>query len=178
MKPNFVRHTALYGLLIGLALVLLAVVDSFFGFYGTNKLFSLLNYAVPAGGIIWGALQFRNKESEGFMAYGQVVGYGVLTAVFFGIVVAVYSILLVTVIDPAYVDRVQTLAAEQLYAAGTLTEQQIELALEMSAKMMLNPWWTFFAGVFGAVLEGLIISLIAGIFIRRNRPATLFDRVG
>jgi hypothetical protein len=73
------------------------------------------------------------------------------------------------------VERVQTLAAEQLYAAGTLTEQQIELGLELSAKMMRNPLWTFFGGLFGAALEGLIISLIAGIFIRRNRPSTLFD---
>jgi hypothetical protein len=177
MRPNFVRHTALYGLLIGLALVLLAVVDSFLGFYNTNKLFNLLNYAVPAGGIIWGALQFR-KESEGFMNYGQVVSYGVLAAVFFGIVMAVYSILLVTVIDPAYVERVQALVAEQLHATGTFTEQQIETVLDMNAKMMRNPWWTCFTSVFGAVLEGLIISLIAGIFIRRNRPATPFDTVG
>ena len=177
MKSNFLRHTALCGLFIGLALVLLNVVDSLLGFYSTNKLFNLLNYAIPAGGIIWGALQFRNKEAEGFMPYGQVVGYGVLTAVFFGIIVAIYTILLLTVIDPSYVDRALALAAEQLYAVGTLTEQQIDQALEISAKMMRNPWWTFFSGLFGAVIEGLVIALIAGIFIRRNRPSTPFDAV-
>ena len=177
MKPNFVRHTALYGLLIGLGLVLLEVVDILLGFYGTNGYFNLLKYAVPAGGIIWGALQFRNKESEGFMSYGQVVGYGVLTAVFFGIIVVIYTILLVTVIDPSYVEHAQALAAEQLYAAGNLTEQQIDHALELSAKMMRNPAWSFISNLFGALLEGSVISLIAGIFIRRNRPSTPFDTV-
>jgi hypothetical protein len=177
MKPNFVRHAALYGLFIGLALVLLNVVDALLGFYGTNQLFNLLNYVIPAGGIIWGALQFRNKEAEGFMPYGKVVGYGVLTAVFFGIIVVIYTILLVTVIDPSYVEHAQTLAAEQLYAAGNLTEQQIDHALELSAKMMRNPWLIFFSGVFVSALEGLIFSLIAGIFIRRNRPSTPFDTV-
>ncbi|MDR3180941.1 MAG: DUF4199 domain-containing protein [Prevotellaceae bacterium] len=173
MKPNFLRHTALCGLFIGLALVLLTVVDHLLGFYHTNKLFNLLSYAIPAGGIIWGALQFR-KESEGFMAYGQVVGYGVAAAVFFGVITVVYSILLITVIDPAYADRVQALAAEQLYAMGTLTEQQIEQALEMSDKMMRSPVWISLGGLFSAVIEGLVIALIAGIFIRRNRPSTLF----
>jgi hypothetical protein len=177
MKPNFVRHTAICGLFIGLGLVLLNVVDNLLGFYSTNKFFNLLSYAIPAGGVIWGALQFRNKEAEGFMPYGQVVGYGVLTAVFFGIIVAIYTILLVTVIDPSYVDRVQALAAEQLYAIGTLTEQQIDQALEMSAKMMRNPAWSFISNLFVALFEGLIISLIAGIFIRRNRPSTPFDTV-
>jgi hypothetical protein len=174
MKPNFLRHTALYGLFIGLGLVLLNVVDLLLGFYGTNKPFSLLSYAIPAGGIIWGALQFRNQESDGFISYGQVVGYGVMASVFFGIITAIYSILLITVIDPSYVDKVQALAAEQLYAVGTLTEQQIDQALEMSAKMMRNPAWTVFSSLFGAALEGVIISLIAGIFIRRNRPSTPF----
>ena len=177
MKPNFVRHTALYGLLIGLGLVLLEVVDTLLGFYAANGYFNLLKYAVAAGGIIWGALQFRNKEAEGFIPYGKVVSYGVLTGVFFGIITVIYTILLITVIDPSYVDRAQVLAAEQLYAAGTLTEQQIDQALEISAKMMRNPWLIFFSGVFFAALEGLIISLIAGIFIRRNRPSTPFDAV-
>ncbi|MDR2450121.1 MAG: DUF4199 domain-containing protein [Prevotellaceae bacterium] len=177
MKSNFVRHTALYGLFIGLALVLLNVVDTLLGFYNTNKFFNLLTYAIPAGGIVWGALQFRNKEADGFMPYGQVVGYGVLTAVFFGIIVAIYTILLVTVIDPSYVDRVQALTAEQLYAAGALTEQQIDQALEISDKMMRNLAWSFISSLFGALFEGLIIALIAGIFIRRNRPSTPFDTV-
>jgi energy-converting hydrogenase Eha subunit A len=177
MKPNFIRHTALCGLFTGLALVLVSVVDGLLGFYSTNKFFNLLTYAIPAGGVIWGALQFRNKEAEGFITYGQVVGYGVLAAVFFGVIVAVYTILLVTVIDPSYVERVQVLAAEQLYAAGTLTEQQIDQALEISAKMMRNPGWIFFSGLLGAVLEGVIVSLIAGIFIQRKRPSTPFDTV-
>jgi hypothetical protein len=177
MKPNFVRHAALYGLFIGLGLVLLEVVDILLGFYGTNGYFNLLKYAVPAGGIIWGALQFRNREAEGFMPYGKVVGYGALTAVFFGIVVGVYTILLVTVIDPSYVDHALAPAAEQMYAAGNLTEQQIDQALELSARIMRNPAWSFISNLFGALLEGLVISLIAGIFIRRNRPSTPFDTV-
>ena len=100
-----------------------------------------------------------------------------LTAVFFGIIVVIYTIMLVTVIDPSYVEHAQALAAEQLYAAGNLTEQQIDQALELSAKMMRNPWLIFFSGIFASALEGLIISLIAGIFIRRNRPSTPFDTV-
>jgi hypothetical protein len=176
MKSNFLRHTAIYGLLVGLALVLVSTADNLLGFYGTNKYFGLLNYAVPAVGIIWGALQFR-KESEGFMTYGQVVGYGVTLSVFSGIITAVYMILLVTVIDPAYVDRMQVVMAEQMYAMGTLTENEIDLALEMSAKMLRNPAWLFFSGLFGAAFIGVIVSLIAGIFIRRNRPSTPFDTV-
>jgi hypothetical protein len=175
MKPNFLRHTAVCGLFIGLGLVLVNVVDLLLGFYGSNKPFGLLSYAIPTGGIIWGALQFRNKESGGFITYGQTVGYGVVTALFFGIIVSIYTILLVTVIDPAYVDKVQVIAAEQLYAQGTLTEQQIDQALAMSTKMMRNPFLISISGILGAALEGVIISLIAGIFIRRNRPSTPFD---
>jgi hypothetical protein len=177
MKPSFLRHAAICGLFTGLALVLLNVVDLYLGFYNTNTYFNLLLYAIPAGGIIWGALQFRDKESEGFMPYGQVVGYGVLTAVFFGIIGSIYTLLLVTTIDPSYVDHVQMLASEQLYATGVLTEQQIDQALEISAKMMRNPMWVFINGLFSAAIIGLVVSLIAGIFIRRNRTSTPFDAV-
>jgi hypothetical protein len=176
MKSNLLRHTAIYGLLVGIALVLVSIVDSLLGFYGTNKAFGLLNYAVPAAGIIWGALQYR-KESEGFMTYGQVVGYGALLSVFSGIITAVYTILLVTVIDPGYVDRVQVLAAEQMYAMGTLTDQQIDQALEVSAKMMRSPSWILFGGLLSSVFIGTVVALIAAIFVRRNRPSTPFDTV-
>jgi hypothetical protein len=173
MNTNFLRHTAIYGLLIGIALVLLHVIDYLLGFYGQNKFFGLLQYAIIAFGIVWGALQYRNKESEGFITYGQVVGYGVITSVFFGVLTAVYVVFLYNVIDPGYVDKILEIAATQLYETGNFTDEQIDAALEMSRKFT-GTGFTFFTEIFGSAFIGLIVSLIAGAFVRRNRPNTPF----
>jgi hypothetical protein len=173
MSKNFLRHSATYGLIIGLALVILSLIDYVLGLYGQNKLFKLLSYVIMAGGIVYAAIHYRNREMGGFITYGQVVSYGLLTSVFFGIVTAVFSVLLITVIDPSYIDKVLDIAVQQLYEQG-YTEQQIDMALDMSRRFS-TPVFTFIGGIISSVIMGLILSLIAAIFVKRNNPNAIFN---
>ncbi len=173
MKSNFMKHAATYGLYIGLALIILTLVDYLMGFYGQNQLFNLIQYAVMIGGIAWATIQYRNKEMGGFISYGQSVSYGVMMSVCFGLVSVVFTILLMTVIDPGYMGKVMEITSEKLLEQGAMSEAQIEQMMEMSAKM--GPFTlitTFIGGIIGLVVAGLIISLITSIFTKKAAPFT------
>ncbi len=171
MKPNFLKHTATYGLYIGLALIILTLIDYVAGLYGQNKIFSLLQYVVMIGGIVWATINYRNTEMGGFISYGQSLGYGVVLSVFFGVVSAVFTVILVTVIDPAYMEHAMDLLRENLLEEGKVSEDQIDAMMAMSEKFA-NPVFTFFTNIIGAVFMGLIITLITSIFTKKVQPFT------
>jgi hypothetical protein len=169
MKSPLVRHAATYGLYVGLALIVLSLLDYLLGFYGKNTAYIIFNHLVMAAGIVWATIQYRDKEKGGFISYGDSVGYGVLLSLFLGIVSSVFTIVLVTIISPDYMEHVMNITLEKLYEQGTLTDAQIEMTVKMMEKMS-GPLILFISGVISSVIMGLIISLIASIFTRRNRP--------
>jgi len=120
-------------------------------------------------GIIWATIQYRDKEKDGFISYGDAVGYGTLLSLFFGIIIAVFSVLLVTIISPDYMEHVMNIARDKLYEDGRFTEEQIEMSIEMMEKFR-GPVLAFIFSVIWMVFVGLVISLITSIFIKRTRP--------
>jgi hypothetical protein len=169
MNSPLVRHAATYGFYIGLALIVRSLLDYLFGFYGQNQAFNIVAYLIMAIGIVWATIQYRDKEKEGFISYGDSVGYGTLLSLFFGAITAVFTVILVTLISPDYMEHVMNMTRDALYEDGLFTEEQIEMTIAMMEKFR-SPVFILFGGIIGSVIVGLIISLIASIFIKRNRP--------
>jgi len=168
MKSPLLRHTATYGLYIGLALIVLSLISNLL-FDQQNKTFNLLsNWLIPILGICWATIQYRDKEKGGFISYGDSVGYGTLLALFYGIVTAVFTVILATIIDPEYIGRTLELTRIAFEESG-LPEQRIDYLMAV-AEQFSRPGWMFIGGVIGSVVLGVIISLIASIFIKRNKP--------
>ncbi len=175
MKSNFLKHAATYGLYIGLALIVLSLVDYLLGFYGQNKLFGLLQYAVMIGGILWATMQYRNtEEMGGYLSYGQSLSYGVMLSLCFGLVSSIFAVLLMTVIDPGYMEKLMDVSRAALLEEGSLTEEQVEMSITMMEKFTGNPLFVFFSGLIGSVLIGTLVSLVTSIFTKKNRPGMPF----
>ncbi|MCL2097937.1 MAG: DUF4199 domain-containing protein [Bacteroidales bacterium] len=167
MKSPLLRHAATYGLYVGLALIVMTLLDYLLGYYGQNRVFGLINYLIMIIGIVWATIQYRDNEKDGFISYGDSVGYGVLLSLFFAIITVVFSLIFVNFISPDYMEHVMNITRDKLYEAGRLTEDQIEMSITMMENMR---WLSLILGVFLIVLIGLVISLIASIFIKRNKP--------
>jgi len=118
------------------------------------------------GGIIWAQLAYR-KALGGEMTYGQALGVGTMTVVFSSVLSAIYTYLLFTVIDPSLLEQLRLFTEQQIVEQGKVPEEQLDMVLEMTTKFQKPPIMAAFA-LFGGALIGLIISLITGIFTKKN----------
>lgn len=158
------KSTMLSGVYLAIVLILISVI-----FYVTGNSFSKMaqysSYAIFVAGILWGQISYK-KELGGFSTYGQAFLAGLLTMAFASIISSIYTYLLYTVIDPTLQEQLRLYSEEQLMAKG-YPEEQMEMALEMTAKFQTPTMMVVF-GIFGGAFIGAIISLITAIFIKKN----------
>jgi hypothetical protein len=159
------KSTMLSGVYLAIALILLSVI-----FYVTGNSFSktaqYLTYPIMIAGVIWGQVNYK-KELGGFAAYGQMFTAGLLTMVFASIITSIYTYLLYTVIDPSLQEQLRIFTEEQIIAQGKVPEEQLEMAINMTAKFQ-TPTMMLIMGIAGGAFIGAIISLITAIFIKKN----------
>ena len=167
-KKSNLNVTMTWGLVVGLALIILSLVLYIMNIYKAPTWVGILNYALIIGGIVMAQLKYRNNILDGYITYGKAVGTGVLVSLFASIIYAFYFIILTKFIDTGYMDKVLE-TVEQAYAEQSLSEDQIAAALEMSKKMM-TPIMMALSTVFGFVFMGTLFSLITSIFIKKEAP--------
>ncbi|MDR3350879.1 MAG: DUF4199 domain-containing protein [Prevotellaceae bacterium] len=167
MKNSFLQSAATHGLFIGLALIILALLDWRLGYYGQNTAFSLLSYTVWIGGLVWSAIVYR-KQAGGYISYGQAFGFSITVAAVYAILGALFSLLLIYVIDPGYMETVLALTEEALLNAG-MPQAQVDMALEVSSKLS-HPVLHFLSSIFSTLLISAIIALITSAIVRKVNP--------
>ncbi|MDR1681536.1 MAG: DUF4199 domain-containing protein [Prevotellaceae bacterium] len=165
MKNSFIQNAVTYGLLIGLGLIILSLVDWQLGFYGQNVAFALLHYVVIIGGLVWSALAWRN-QAGGFIAYSTLVGFGAVVVIASAVVACLFDLLLTQVIDPSYTERMLMVLEDSLISKG-IAEKQIEMIVDTSRKFAA-PAISTTISFFVSVLRGVVIALITSAFIQRK----------
>ncbi|MCG6186775.1 DUF4199 domain-containing protein [Maribellus maritimus] len=159
------KSSLMSGIYLGIVSILVSVI-----FYVTGNPFSKiaqwLGYAVLIAGVVLAQINYK-KALGGTMSYGQALGVGLLTVVFASILSSIYTVLLYTVIDPSLTEQLKLFTEEQIVKQGRVPEEQIDMAVEMSAKFQ-TPTMMMVMGIFGGALIGLIISLITAIFTQKK----------
>lgn len=173
-KKSNLNVTMTWGLVVGLALIILSLILYIMNIYTAPTWVGVLNYALIIGGIVMAQLKYRNNILDGYITYGKALGTGVLVSLFASIIYAFYFIILTKFIDTGYMDKVIE-ALEQTYAEKGMNEDQIAATLEMSKKMM-TPIMMALSTVFGFVFMGTLFSLITSIFVKKDAP--LFGNEG
>jgi hypothetical protein len=160
------KYAATYALVLGLIFVLLAAIDYVFKFYGFNSFLSLLNNLALIIGIIAFTLMYRNKALDGYISYGQALGFGVLLAMFTYFIAGVFAFL-IHIFDPAYIEKQLEMTAD-IYAQNGFSDEMIEQSIKMM-RIIKSPVMTLLTTLFGGVFFGTIISLVTSIFIKKNK---------
>jgi hypothetical protein len=171
-KSTFWKSAMIYGLYIGIILTLFSVILYVTG-QSTNKSLGYISFPLYIICIVFAQIHYRNSELNGEISYGQAVGFATAAMLFNGIIMALYTIILYSFIDPGLVDQMKAVQEEALLQRG-MTEDQIEAAMSMSAKMF-TPGWMSIMGLLGSVLMGTIISLVSSIFIKKQPGEDSFD---
>jgi len=166
-KPVSVwKGTLNSALMLGFVLVIYTLV-----LYFLDKTFStglgLLSLVIMIGGLFLGIKSFRDDSRGGILSYGQSVGAGTVISLYVGIISAVFTYILYTVIDPDLMEKGFTFAEERLIEQGRLSDAMIEQQMQLIRKIS-SPLISAISGVIGSVFMGVIISLIVAIFVKRD----------
>ncbi len=170
-KSTFWKSAMIYGLYLGIAVVLYSVILYVAG-QTQNKTLAFLSYIIFVAGIVMAQITYRNRELGGAISYGQAVGIGAAVMLFAGIISALYTIIIFS-IDPGLIDQIKILQEEALLKQG-MSEEQIEATMAISSKMM-SPGIMAISGTIGSVIIGTIISLITAIFVKKQPSEDAFD---
>jgi hypothetical protein len=170
-KKASVKKIALnYGLILALSTIVLSVIVYVMGMHMEQPWWqSVLNFAIMTTAIVYGFKAFK-KEGDGFLTLGEAIKTGLAISLVAGIVGSIFTYLFVTVIEPDFVVQMLEVTREKMIEDNPqMTEEQLEMAMSMTEKFMSPMMMTAF-GLIASLFFGFIISLIAGLIMKQNRP--------
>lgn len=159
-----------YGLLLGLISIVFSVIVYVTGNHLDRPWWvSLVSFIIMAGALYYGIKAFKD-ESGGFLSLGEALKAGLAISLIAGIIGAIFNYIFVTVIEPDFVTQMLEVTREKMYEQNpNITEEQAKMGLDMTEKFMSPTMMSMFA-IIGTLFFGFIISLVAGLIMKQNRP--------
>lgn len=168
-SPVMLKSSATNGAILGLISILFVVITYMTGdIYTGSTWLNLLGIAVSIAALIYLALNYRKTVCGGYITYGNAFIYCWLTYIFAGVISVAFMVLLQTVIEPDYMEKMADVQREMMLKQG-LSDSQVEQSMAIAAKFR-TPLFVAIAGLVGNALVGLVISLITAIFVKKDRP--------
>ncbi|MBF9224339.1 DUF4199 domain-containing protein [Hymenobacter ruricola] len=127
-----------------------------------------LSTVVLVGGIFL-AQRYYKEQSGGYMSYGQGMSVGMILSVVSGVLGAIFSYIYVSFVDSDMITRMLDKARADMETRGGATDEQIEQAMQMTAKFMTPGALSFFVVLF-SLLFGLLISLVVSAIVKNAKP--------
>jgi len=171
-KPSANKIILNYGLLMAMLSVVLQVISYVLDVHIERPWWlSVLLAAITIGVIVMGIWSFK-KENGTFLSLSDALKTGIGISLVAAIIVAVFNFIFIYYIDPNFVEKVLDITRRQLEENPQLTPEQVEMSLNMSRKFM-SPWLMTAFSILGGLFFGFIISLIAGLAMRKTPPVHL-----
>ena len=166
-KSNSIWKAGLtYGAILGLITIiytiLLYVMDQSF-----NKTLGYVNSLFIIVMVYYGAKSYRDNYLNGYITYGRALGISMIIVLVSGVIGTIYFFIHTNIIDTEYLTKSLQYAEEELIKKGTMSDDQIEMAISMQKKMM-TPAIMALIGLVGSAFWGFIISLVTSIFVKKQ----------
>ena len=175
---NWIKSTLnpsiIYAGIIGGVYILNAVViDAFDINFSTYD--NVSRTVILVVGIVLAIYAFRKEYNENYISYPRALGFGVLTSVILGLIIGIYMNIFVQYINTDYIALLQQYTEERMIQRG-IPSEMIEQISQRTAKMN-QPGIMLIRNIISAGLTGLVISLIASIFIKREPKEPFAEEV-
>lgn len=119
-------------------------------------------------GIIFLAHKNFKDNADGFMSYGQGFTIGFWISLISSIISSVFTFIYVKYIDNSFIQTMLDRQEEAMIERG-MPDEQVEQAMEMTAKFM-TPTSMLIFGIIGGVIMLLIVTALVGIFTQKKNP--------
>lgn len=171
-KNSLLRHTFLFGVLVGGALILAAFVvylkDLSVNFDPNLR---SINLFLIVSGIFFGVKKYRDDELGGAISYGEALATGVLIIGFASMFYSIFIYVLTSFFDTSIIKEAIIFLEKGLHEMGY---QQKDIDLLMGIYKNITPGLFAVGQWFSKALSGLLFSLILAFFFRQNR--NLFNK--
>ena len=154
-----------WGIILGIALIIYSLILFLTDSVGNRKL-GFISFALSIAGLVLAMRDYRTLHG-GYMSYGEGLSVGTLTAAVSGLLSSLFSVFYTTVIDTGVMERMVDRTRQQLEESG-VPDDQIDQQMKI-VEMFQSPGLSFAFGVIGAVIFGLLLSLVIAAIMRRNR---------
>jgi len=158
------KHLTNWGGILGLALIGISLVLYLLGMTEASWA-QWVNYAVIAA-IIYVGTQAKRTSQDGVLSYGQGLSAGVGIAFFGSVLVAFYTFVFFSFIDPDMLQDLILRMEDEMYNSG-MPDAQVEMTMDMSKKFM-QPGPMSAMVVLSYTFLGFIISLITSAILKKE----------
>jgi len=169
-KPSSARIALKWGLIAGVINIVYTVVLIAIDKYqdpSLNALNFVFGIAIAIGVLVYAMREFRTLNG-GYMSFGQGLGVGALSSAVSGVVAGLFNFIYLQFIDPTVTDKMMDRVRDEWERNG-MSESQMEQA-EQFTSIMMRPGTLFVITVFGALIMGVILSLVLAAILRREKP--------
>ena len=159
-----------HGLILALCTIVLSVIVYVMGMHLEQPWWQgVLNLAFSIAIIVYGLKAFK-RDNGGFMSLGEALKTGLAIALIAGIIGSIFTYLFVTVIEPEFTTQMLEVTREKMIEQNPeMSDDQLEMAMGMTENFM-SPGIMVALGIISSLFFGFIISLIAGLIMKNNRP--------
>lgn len=154
-----------WGVILGIASIIFSLILFLTDNVGNNKL-GWVSLVISVAGLVLAMRDYRTLNG-GYMRYGEGLSVGTLTSAVSGLLSSLFSVFYTTVIDTGAMTRMVERTREQLEDSGA-SDDQIDQQMTI-VEMFQSPGLSFAFGIIGAVIFGLLLSLVIAAIMRRNR---------
>ncbi|MBN1597068.1 MAG: DUF4199 domain-containing protein [Bacteroidales bacterium] len=169
-KNSQLRHSAKYGLITGGIIVLFQLMLYIFGMLNNQKLNNITFFIIVIGLFI-SVKHFRDRINGGLLNFGKAFGVGILTCLFMGIAVAVYTYFQYKFFSPHLMEQL-LLETEDRLARWNFSDEILEQQINMMHQIV-TPLFVSFSSVLGTVIWGALLSLLTALLLKRDENPLL-----
>ena len=153
------------GLILGLVGIVYSLLMYFLDL-SFNKVQGYIFLLVQIALLFYLVKSYRDNYLNGYITYGQALGAGVIICLYSALLMAVFTYILYAFIDPGLAEKQLAFTEEIMLNRGT-PQVQIDAGMAVQKKIMVPPVIAVM-GIFGSMLTGTIMSLLIGIFVRKE----------
>lgn len=165
MRNKFKIITTL-GAAISLSMILMSVMAYVFDM-NQNKYLGWINFVVIIVVIVLAQRYYRENFYGGFASYGKILGASVLMLLIASAVMFIYTFVFYKFIAPEALVKMLEMAEINMYDQE-LSNAAISKSVDVMEKFVFTPLALSASTLFLTFFQGLVISLISSIFIKKN----------
>ena len=168
-KTSLGIHTLIYGVCTGLVMIVYTLIMYVANLY-LNQTLQYVSFVVLIAGMVFGAIQYRKVELNGYMTYKQAFLVNFLIGMFSTIVSIIFFFFYIKYINTGLMDELLAQVRTKMEAkAGSMSQEQMDQAMSMTERFM-TPVWMVVWGFLGNTFWAAVFSLIIAIFLRKKDP--------
>ncbi|MGQ1910414.1 DUF4199 domain-containing protein [Marinifilum sp. RC60d5] len=171
-KKPILKHTFLFGSLVGGVLILAALTFYFKGIsINFHPTLLFINRFLIVLGIFFSVKKYRDEALSGVISYGRALICGIITIGIASTYYALFIYVLTSYFDSAIIQDAINFTEKGLVEVG-YEDDQVDLLMSVYRK--ITPGIFAFGQWFGKASAGVFFSLIVSFFFRSNR--NLFNK--